>query len=174
MLSTLNEVLTGTERVLDTPLPAAYSIAISQIAWIYVMVLPFQLWRSLGWVTIPAAMVAAYIIIGLATIGSEIENPFGHDVNDLPLDTYCRQIAVELDIITATPAPNVDDFMSRPDNLVLFPLSQNSYGEWKTRSTEDIRAALRAKVTAGSGLSTALEGSDMSVTSITARTKQSV
>jgi hypothetical protein len=176
MLSTLNEVLTGTERVLDTPLPAAYSIAISQIAWIYVMVLPFQLVKVLDWVTIPGTMVAAYIIIGLATIGSEIENPFGHDVNDLPLDTYCRQIAVEMDIITATPAPKVDDFMSRPDNLVLFPLSQNSYNEWKARSTEDIRAALRAKVTAGVGLTSALDGSDAStvVTRITTKTKQSV
>ncbi|OOQ89829.1 UPF0187 domain membrane protein [Penicillium brasilianum] len=176
MLATLNEVLTGTERVLDTPLPAAYSIAISQIAWIYVLVLPFQLWKSLEWVTIPASMVAAYIIIGLATIGSEIENPFGHDVNDLPLDTYCRQIAVEMDIITATPPPNVDDFMDRPENLVLFPLSQNSYGEWKARSKEDIRAALRAKVTANQSFNPSLDGCDDSttVTSITAETKQSV
>lgn len=92
--------------------------------------------------------MAAYIILGLATIGSEIENPFGHDVNDLPLDTYCRQIAVELDIITARPAPNVEDFMTRPDNLVLFPLSQDGYADWKDRSTEDIRAALRAKMVA--------------------------
>lgn len=148
MMATLNEVLTGTERVLDTPLPTAYSIAISQIAWIYVLVLPFQLYNALEWITIPASLVAAYIILGLATIGSEIENPFGHDVNDLPLDTYCRQIAVELDIITATPPPKVDDFMTRPDNLVLFPLSQNGYPEWKDRSAEDIRAALRAKVVA--------------------------
>ncbi|KAF7719586.1 Bestrophin-like protein [Penicillium ucsense] len=179
MMSTLNEVLTGTERVLDTPLPAAYSIAISQIAWIYVMVLPFQLYNSLEWVTIPASMVAAYIIIGLATIGSEIENPFGQDVNDLPLDTYCRQIAVELDIITATPPPNVNEFMDRPENLVLFPLSQNSYGEWMTRSKEDIRAALRSKVTAGTAMSTSVDtssdGSDSAtVMSITERTKQSV
>jgi putative membrane protein len=92
--------------------------------------------------------VAAYIILGLATIGSEIENPFGQDVNDLPLDTYCRQIALELDIMTSTPAPKVDDFMTRPDNLVLFPLSQNGYSEWKARSVEDIRAALKTKVVA--------------------------
>lgn len=92
--------------------------------------------------------MAAYIILGLATIGSEIENPFGHDVNDLPLDTYCRQIALELDIITASPAPNVDDFMTRSENLVLFPLSQYGYSEWKDRSVEDIRAALRTKAIA--------------------------
>lgn len=92
--------------------------------------------------------MAAYIILGLATIGSEIENPFGQDVNDLPLDTYCRQIALELDIMTSTPAPNVDDFMTRPDNLVLFPLSQNGYPEWKSRSVQDIRAALKTKIVA--------------------------
>ena len=55
-MSTLNEILTGTERVLDTPLPAAYSISISQISWIYVMLLPFQLYKFLHWTTIPASM----------------------------------------------------------------------------------------------------------------------
>lgn len=90
--------------------------------------------------------MAAYIILGLATIGSEIENPFGQDVNDLPLETYCRQIALEIDIITATPRPNVDDFMERADNLVLFPLSQMGYPDWKERSVDDIRGALRTKM----------------------------
>ncbi|KAJ5689119.1 hypothetical protein N7462_003511 [Penicillium macrosclerotiorum] len=175
MVSTLNEILTGSERVLDTPLPTAYSIAISQIAWIYVLLLPFQLWKSLEWVTIPASMVAAYIIIGLATIGSEIENPFGHDVNDLPLDTYCRQIAVEIDIITATPPPVVDDFMARPDNLVLFPLSESGFPEWVNRSKEDIRAALRAKVVT-TDMNPAVAGSDSSTmaASVPVETKQSV
>lgn len=60
-MSSLNEVLTGTERVLDTPLPMAYTIAISQISWIYVLVLPFQLYKSLGWVTIPASIGTCHV-----------------------------------------------------------------------------------------------------------------
>ena len=40
---TLNETLVGLERILQTPLPIAYSIAISQITWAYILVLPFQL-----------------------------------------------------------------------------------------------------------------------------------
>ena len=56
MMSTLNEVVTGTERVLDTPLPSAYTIAIAQISWIYVLVLPFQLYQFLKWITIPASI----------------------------------------------------------------------------------------------------------------------
>ncbi|RAH44734.1 UPF0187 domain membrane protein [Aspergillus brunneoviolaceus CBS 621.78] len=147
-ISSLNECLTGTERVLDTPLPAAYTISIAQISWIYVMVLPFQMYNYLGWITIPGSIVAAYIILGLAFIGSEIENPFGHDVNDLPLETYCRQLANELDIISAMPPPKLDEFGVREDNFVLFPLSTSGYNEWKERSVDEIRAALRSKVVA--------------------------
>ncbi|KNG82504.1 hypothetical protein ANOM_009690 [Aspergillus nomiae NRRL 13137] len=171
-LATLNEVVTGTERVLDTPLPAAYSIAISQIAWLYVLSLPFQLYNSLTWVTIPGSIIAAYIILGLATIGSEIENPFGHDVNDLPLDTYCRQIALELDIITAAPPPRVEDFATRDENLVLYPLSMDGYNEWKDRSVEEIRAALRTKAIANTPSPSS--GSDESTIVESVNCKQSV
>ena len=50
------------DRVLQTPLPIAYSIAISQITWVYVMMLPFQLWDDLRWITIPGCIFAAYIM----------------------------------------------------------------------------------------------------------------
>ncbi|KAK8015435.1 Bestrophin- RFP-TM- chloride channel-domain-containing protein [Apiospora arundinis] len=39
-IQALNDVMTGTERVLSTPLPLAYTISISQITWAYVMLLP--------------------------------------------------------------------------------------------------------------------------------------
>lgn len=65
-LTTMNDVLTGTDRILNTPLPIAYSIAIGQITWVYILLLPFQLFKSLGWVTIPASVFAAYIILGIA------------------------------------------------------------------------------------------------------------
>ena len=66
----MNDVLTGADRVLTTPLPIAYTIAISQITWVYVFLLPFQLLGvpNMGWVTIPAAVAAAYIILGLVTL----------------------------------------------------------------------------------------------------------
>jgi ion channel-forming bestrophin family protein len=55
-ITTMNEILIGTERVLNTPLPIAYSIAISQITWVYVIMLPFQLWNALRWITIPGTI----------------------------------------------------------------------------------------------------------------------
>jgi ion channel-forming bestrophin family protein len=55
-LATFLDCLTGMERVLATPLPLAYRIAISQITWMYILALPFQLITYLGWVTIPATL----------------------------------------------------------------------------------------------------------------------
>lgn len=61
-IATLNEALSGAERVRDTPLPEAYSIAISQIAWIYILVLPFQLVGGLNWLAIPGSVgTSSYI-----------------------------------------------------------------------------------------------------------------
>ncbi|KAF2748848.1 UPF0187-domain-containing protein [Sporormia fimetaria CBS 119925] len=141
----LNEVLVGVERVLQTPLPVAYSIAISQITWVYVMMLPFQLWDDLRWVTIPGCIFAAYIILGIAAIGREIENPFGMDVNDLPLDAYCEELEMDIDIIMSQPAPTPDDFMYKSSNMVLWPLSHSGFTDWMHRPKQDIRDALITK-----------------------------
>ncbi|KAK5210057.1 hypothetical protein LTR41_004689 [Exophiala xenobiotica] len=146
-ITALAEVLTGTERVLNTPVPIAYSISISQITWVYILTLPFQLYNTLGWVTIFGTVLAAYIILGLAAIGYEIENPFGHDVNDLPLDAYCRELAGDIDVLTSMPAPTAENFIATAENKVLFPLSMSNYDSWKSRSITDIRKALRSKAT---------------------------
>ena len=55
-LASLTDCLTGMERVLGTPIPLAYRIAISQITWMYILALPFQLVTYLGWVTIPGTV----------------------------------------------------------------------------------------------------------------------
>ena len=141
-LSSLNEVLAGTERVLNTPLPIAYSIAISQITWIYVIALPLQLWKALGWITIPGTIIGAYIILGIAAIGHEIENPFGNDVNDLPLDKFCQQLQDEMAVIASKPRPKPEDFVITEGNKVLHRLSYNA---WQARSTDEIRATLKAR-----------------------------
>jgi len=148
-LSTMNEVLIGCERILNTPLPIAYCIAIDQICWVYVILLPFQLYTYLHWVTIPGAVFAAYIIIGLMLIGREIEDPFGYDTNDLPLDLYCQELANEIDVIASQQKPNVRDFVKHEDNKVLFPIHHSGYHVWEKRSELRIRDELRMKVHLG-------------------------
>jgi hypothetical protein len=145
-IATLNDILGGSERILNTPLPLAFRIVISQITWLYVLALPLQLYRTMHWKMIPATMAAAYIILGLALIGSHMENPFGYDVNDLPLDLLCDQIAHDIDVISSAPAPKDGEFMKKTLNKPLWPLSRSGYQVWVQRSEEQIREALRMKV----------------------------
>jgi ion channel-forming bestrophin family protein len=144
-ITTLNDILAGTERILNTPLPIAYRIVISQITWIYVLSLPLQL-HKLKWKMIPVTLVAAYIILSLELIGSQIENPFGDHVNDLSLDEFCDQIAHDIDVITSNPAPKPGEYAKRGLNRPLWPLSRSGYGIWVRRSEEQIREALKMKV----------------------------
>ncbi|KAI4173423.1 MAG: hypothetical protein LQ343_002956 [Gyalolechia ehrenbergii] len=153
-LNSLNEVLAGTERVLNTPLPVAYSIAISQITWVYVMMLPFQLWDALRWITIPGTIVGAYIILGIAAIGREIENPFGRDENDLPLDKFCQGLEDEINVIAAKAPPKPEEFVMNDDNAIMF---DNSYSTLAAQSIEDIRAGLRARTVRASAMRASLQ-----------------
>jgi len=143
----LMDAYTACDKVLQTPLPLAYNIAISQITWLYVMVLPFQLFKNLKYIAIPGTVVAAYIILGLAAIGREIEDPFGRDVNDLDLEKYCQSLQYDLNVLTARPAKvQVDKWMRVDDNQPLWPYSLSGYNSWESRGIDEIRAALADKV----------------------------
>jgi len=61
-------------------------------------------------------IAAAYIILGIAAIGRELEDPFGTDVNDLDMEDYIRTLGVELDIMTSTAPPKPDEFIFSEEN----------------------------------------------------------
>ncbi|KAG9496594.1 hypothetical protein J7337_011370 [Fusarium musae] len=142
-ITMLNDVAVGCDRVLNTPLPIAYTIAISQITFVYVMLLPFPLTGPLGWIAIPATITAAYIIFGLLFIGQEIENPFGRDVNDLPLETFCDQIATDLDITASFDRRGADHFLL--NGTPLYPVSAASGNAWMDSSEEKMRETIKTK-----------------------------
>lgn len=67
-------VISACERLLRTPIPLGYNIAISRIVWIFVIALPSQLWRELRWYSIAVTMITAYALFALTEVGLEIEN----------------------------------------------------------------------------------------------------
>ncbi len=140
--------MVNTERVLNTPLPIAYAIVISQITWLYVILLPFQLYASLSWITIPATVFASYIILGIFFIGHEIENPFGNDVNDLPLGSFCQQIVEDMETISSRTKISTRELVQSSRNKVLYPYSHSSYYAWASQPEGAIRAALKNRPTA--------------------------
>lgn len=63
--------------------------------FVILLTLPFVLVES-GWAMVAAVAVITYALIGIEEIGVQIEDPFGHDLNDLPLDEICETIQAHL------------------------------------------------------------------------------
>ena len=85
-LCALLDNLGGAERIVKTPVPFAYAQHIKGFLFIFCFTLPFVLAEPTGrWNAIACAAVA-YALFGIEEIGVEIEDPFGDDPNDLPLE----------------------------------------------------------------------------------------
>jgi ion channel-forming bestrophin family protein len=92
LLDTMVDTLGACERILKTPMPMAYAIHLKQLLLIYCLLLPFQMVGEIGYWTGPIVGLVSFTLFGIEEIGLEIENPFGLDDNDLPLDDICRMI----------------------------------------------------------------------------------
>jgi ion channel-forming bestrophin family protein len=104
LLNKMVNDLGGCERILKTPMPLAYAIHLKQLLLIYCLLLPFQLVNTLGWWTGAIVGLISFTLLGIEEIGIEIENPFGYDANDLPLDAICNTMLRNIeDLTTLTP-----------------------------------------------------------------------
>lgn len=84
------------ERIHSTPMPYAYAVHLRRAIIIYCFTLPLALLPKFGWNTVPATLFITYILFGIEEIGVEIEDPFGSDDNDLPLEQICANIEQNL------------------------------------------------------------------------------
>jgi putative membrane protein len=108
LLNSLVDSLGACERILKTPIPLAYAIHLKQLLLLYCLLLPFQLVHSLGWWTGAIVALVSFTLFGIEAIGLEIENPFGYDPNDLPLDVICNTMKRNIeDLISLTPSVHV-------------------------------------------------------------------
>ncbi|NEO32970.1 MAG: hypothetical protein F6K36_21615 [Symploca sp. SIO3C6] len=92
LLDDMVGAVTTCERIKSTPIPLAYAIHLKQLILIYCLSLPFQLVGDFSWWTAPSVALISFTLLGIEEIGLEIENPFGHDPNDLPLEKICTAI----------------------------------------------------------------------------------
>lgn len=93
------------ERIKNTPLPFAYVVHLRRALLLYLVTLPFALVDQFGWFTVFDCLLIAYVLLGIEEIGVEIENPFGTDANDLPLEDLCQRIEEDLSAV-GLPAEN--------------------------------------------------------------------
>jgi putative membrane protein len=88
----LVDYLGACERIHRTPMPFAYMVHVRRVILLYCYSLPLALVKDFGWWTIPATLFVAFTLLGIEEIGVEIEDPFGNDDNDLPLEQFCETI----------------------------------------------------------------------------------
>jgi putative membrane protein len=105
LLEELVGFVTGCERILNTPLPPAYNIHLKHLLLISLVIVPFTLLENLGWLTIPAMGIITFALLGIEAIGLEIENPFGYDANDLPLDKFNNVLHSNLEELMMSDSP---------------------------------------------------------------------
>jgi len=91
-LQQLVDYLGACERIHKTPLPFAYVVHLRRALILYCSTVPFALADTFGWTTPVAVALIGYVFLGIEEIGVEIEDPFGQDPNDLPLERICETI----------------------------------------------------------------------------------
>lgn len=94
--SLLINILGACERIKNTPIPLAYALHLKRVLLIYLVSLPFVMVNKLQWLSIPIVLVIFYTMVGIELIGEEIEDPFGMDENDLPVNELCDKIKANL------------------------------------------------------------------------------
>lgn len=91
-VSRLTDICGGCERIKKTPIPYSYSAFIKKFLFFYVITLPFGWAFSLGFYIVLIVPFVLYVLASLELIAEEIEDPFGIDENDLPVDEICNNI----------------------------------------------------------------------------------
>jgi len=105
LLTAFDDVCGACERIRNTPIPFSYSSYIKQFVVLYALVLPFGLARDFGYGTVIASMFTFFATMGLELLATEIEEPFGTDRNDLPLDDLADRIARDTRALLLTESP---------------------------------------------------------------------
>ncbi|AFY70368.1 hypothetical protein Pse7367_2101 [Thalassoporum mexicanum PCC 7367] len=132
LLAVMVDVLGSCERIQKTPIPIAYAIHLRQLLLIYCLSLPFQLVSEIGWLTIPTTALASFTLMGIEEIGVEIEDPFGCDPNDLPLNAICSTMLRNIeDLISLSSCRSLSTIDASIDYLITLeePIEQNPYDE---------------------------------------------
>jgi len=101
----------GMERLKNTPLPAQFRLFPTYFTHLFCVLLPFGLVEALGPATPLGSTVAGMMFMAVLAIGDDLVDPFANTRHDLPLDTMCRTIEIDLlqGLGESAPAPVVVD-----------------------------------------------------------------
>lgn len=91
-ITSFTDICGACERIKKTPIPFSYSVFIKKFIFTYIMTLPFTWAFDLKYFIMPIIAFILFVFASIELIAEEIEDPFGYDANDLPVDDICESI----------------------------------------------------------------------------------
>ncbi|MEY3048183.1 MAG: hypothetical protein RL365_221 [Bacteroidota bacterium] len=91
-LDQLIDSLGACERILNTPIPFSYSLFFKKFIFIYVVTMPLAFVELFEYWSVLISTFVFYALVSMEILAEEIEDPFGTDDNDLPLEDICDRI----------------------------------------------------------------------------------
>ncbi|KAL9610045.1 MAG: hypothetical protein Q9167_005230 [Letrouitia subvulpina] len=98
-LNTLVDSYGKMETIRLTPIPIAHLIHQKQVLALFGCVLPFALVDSMDYWAIPLVSLVMFTLYGIDGIGSQLEDPFGYDRNDIKMDFIVEDIRCEMGVL---------------------------------------------------------------------------
>lgn len=86
------DLMGASERIKNTPIPYSYMMYVKKFIVIYIVTLPFGFVTASGYFTVPIVVIISFVLMSVELIAEEIEDPFGRDLNDLPMDELAKKI----------------------------------------------------------------------------------
>jgi putative membrane protein len=99
-VTALSDAHGACERIARTPIPFAYAQHIKVFVTLWCFTLPFAIVDAMLTYTWLASSILAFALFGIDEIGVEIEDPFGYDDNDLPVDRIVQTVKLSLADLT--------------------------------------------------------------------------
>ena len=95
------EACTGSERILRTPCPPGYVGVLRAVIVMWLALLPVSIASAAGIsassiMIVPLTSIISFLVLAVEEIAVEMENPFGFETNDLPLDALCLTIQADM------------------------------------------------------------------------------
>lgn len=126
-LNDISAVLAGCERIAYTPIPFAYTLILHRTVYLFCIMLPFALVVDLHYMTPFISVLISYTFISLDCLAEELEDPFGNENNDLPLDAICNAIEIDLidnrlvrrHLVIVSGSPDIDLTSGFTQNIVV-------------------------------------------------------
>lgn len=90
-ITQLGAIQAGCDRIASILLPFAYLVLLHRAIHGFCFMLPFGMKAMLEfWTPVMVAWLVYMMFLGLDTLSSQLEEPFGEQDNDLPLNSFVR------------------------------------------------------------------------------------